>query len=234
MESVKEEKPVIILTEHAAQPCTTIVKYIGGEYMQAYRKWTQKKFPGATAIFVQGCDGNTRVQVLDEKRRSWVRGTPEDAERFGHDLADAAERAIATKKGQPIVGPMEIHYKEVPVPVTNAKTGEPAKFPFRMQTLVFGRASQTPFILVGLGASPSVQYQLNLEKKLNPANTIVVGCANAMAACLPTAKEIRQGGYEPSAWGGVYGLPGPYLPEVEDVIIKAVLEMAKFPEDNKN
>ena len=105
----------------------------------------------------------------------------------------------------------------------------PDSVPFCIQALRLGARSSTPFTLVALGTEPSIQYGLNLEKKLRPANTIVIGYANALASYLTTAQELKEGGFEPNCWGGKYRPKqnGSYAPEAEGVVLQAAEELAR-------
>ena len=224
-ESIADGKPIVILTEYASHPVVTTNVYLGGEYPSFVRKHVEKKYPGATSIFLQGCAGNIRIQVLNEDRTDWIKGTPEDAERFGFDLADAVERAL-TKRAEPIVGPIEAEYAEIAAPLK--RDTEPKTLPFRIQAFRLGARSKTQFTLVALGAEAFIEYGLELEKRLRPANTIVIGYSNGMAGYLPTAKACIEGGYEPNAWSEHwYALPGPYAPEAESVILEAAEKLAR-------
>lgn len=217
-----EGKPRVILIEYAAHPVVTAVKYLGGEYPSYVRKYVEKKHPGATAVFVQGCAGNIRIQILNKERDGWIEGTPEMADRFGHDIADAVGRALV-KPGDPIAGPIEAGCAVAAAPIKREQ--DPMTHPFRIQALRLGARSKTPFVLVALGAEPFVEYGLQLEAKLRPANSMVIGYANDCAAYLPTAAGVREGGYEPSDYGGMYGLAGPYAPEAEAVVLDGVMKL---------
>jgi len=226
IDSPADGKPRIILAEYAAHPVVTAVKYLGGEYPSALRKWVLGKHPGATVVFVQGCAGNIRIQILDKDRSGWVEGTPEMADRFGHDLADAVERALV-KPGEPIVGPIETACVEAAAPLKRDQ--EPKTHPVRIQAIRLGAGSAKPFALVGLGAEAFIEYGLQIEARLRPANSMIIGYANDCAAYLPTAQGCREGGYEPSDYGGIYGLPGPYAPEAEAVVLDAAMKLARMP-----
>lgn len=223
MDAVATGKPAIILFEYAAHPVTTYNR-LGADYPGYAREFVKAKFPGTAAIFLQGCAGNIRVQILNDDRKGWVKGTPEMARRFGFDLADAVERAVA-KAGVPIVGPIEARRTEVRVPLV--PTASPNTIPFRVQAFRFGAASKHPFVLIGLGTEPFIEYGLELQRRLTPANVMVIGYANALAGYLPTAKGCEEGGYEPNAWNeGWYALPGPYAKEAEAVVLDAAMNAA--------
>lgn len=189
------------------------------------RTAVERRFPGCVAVFLQGCSGNIRVQILNDDRTEWIKGTPETARRFGLDLADAVERAVC-RTGDSIAGPIEARSAEIQAPLAGLAAGK--TWPFRIQAFRLGAQSEHPFVLLALGAEPFVEYSLELERRLKPAHTIVIGCANGMAAYLPTAKACEEGGYEPNAWGeNWYALPGPYAAEAEAVVLDAAERLAR-------
>lgn len=226
IDSVARKKPIVILAEYASHPVVTATIYLGGEYPSFFRKHVEDKFPGVTAMFLQGCAGNIRIQILNEKRTDWVKGAPKDADRFGFDLADAAERAVTKQQWDEVVGPIETEFAMIDAPLKEESSSK--TLPFRIQAFRIGAKSKKPFILLALGAEVFIEYGLELESRLQPANTIVIGYANAMAGYLPTTQAIYQGGYEPNSWREWwYALPGPYAPEVESVILNASEKLAR-------
>ena len=215
--------PRLIMAEHAAHPVTTYFQ-LGADYPGFARERLERRYPGASAVFLQGCAGNIRVQILNEQRDAWVPGTQGMARRFGLDIADAVERALA-KPGQAIDGPIQARAEEAQVPLAGPAAGQ--AIPLRVQAFRFGSGEQ-PFVLIGLGTEPFVEYGLNLERRLAPARVMVLGYANALAGYLPTAAGCEEGGYEPNAWGeGWYALPGPYSPAAEQVVLDTATRLAR-------
>ena len=80
--------------------------------------------------------------------------------------------------------------------------------------------------VVALDGEVFCEYGLNLARMLQPAPVIVLGYSNGVAAYLPTAKAIRDGGYEPNAFRW-WQLPGPYRPECESLVLQSAAALAR-------
>ena len=58
-----------------------------------------------------------------------------------------------------------------------------------------------------------------------PNKSLVIGNANSYKGYIPTNIAIQEGGYEPESFYSC-NLPAPYRPEMEDILIRAVIEEA--------
>ena len=86
-------------------------------------------------------------------------------------------------------------------------------------------AAKNPAAILSAG-EVFCEYGLNLCRMLQPATTIVLGCSNGVVTYLPTAKAIRDGGYEPNAFRW-WRLPGPFTEEAEAQVLEAAAALAK-------
>lgn len=66
----------------------------------------------------------------------------------------------------------------------------------------------------------------NIKKILGNEDVIVLGYSNSSVCYIPTGKILEEGGYE-SASFITARLAGPFVPEVEDIIIGKAVLMAK-------
>jgi hypothetical protein len=96
-------------------------------------------------------------------------------------------------------------------------------WPYPVQVWRFGSAQQ----LVALGGEVVVDYSLRLEKELTAMPLWVAGYCNDVMAYIPSARVLREGGYEGKTSMVPYGLPAPWAPDVEDRVINAVHRLAK-------
>jgi hypothetical protein len=222
VEALSGGAPMSIVVEHAAHPVVTANSWLGADYPGYVRKWVSYKNPQATVIFVQGCDGNIRVRLLDKDRTGWTNGDPDVAEHLGRDLADAAERALL-KLGTPVTGPISTKTEVVEVPLK--RNEPPTTYPLRLFAVCLGTQTETPLLLLGIGAEAFVEYGLKIEEMLRPAHAIVLSYANDCAGYLPTAAACVEGGFEPNAWHDYYLLPGPYASDVESAVIRAAARL---------
>jgi len=175
------------------------------------------------------------------------------AESFGRELADGVERALR-KPGTPITGPIESEYAIIDLPLHKVpiekyeaaaarndrlsgkwakmfgdmlKRGEkiPETWPYRIQAFRLG-AGPHPFTVVALDGEVFCEYSLNISRMLQPTATIVLGYSNGVVTYLPTAKGLEEGGYEATAYR-LFRLPGPYTREVEQIVLKAAVKLAR-------
>jgi hypothetical protein len=79
--------------------------------------------------------------------------------------------------------------------------------------------------LVALAGEVVVDYALRLQKELNVDSLWTIGYANDVFAYIPSVRILNEGGYEASDSGIYYGMPGPFAPTVEDLIVNKVKAM---------
>ena len=175
------------------------------------------------------------------------------AQSFGGELAEGVERALK-KPGTPITGPIESEYAIIELPLQKVpaekyeaaaarndrfsdkwgkmfgdmlKRGEkiPETWPYRIQAFRLG-GDPHPFTMVALDGEVFCQYGLNIGRMLQPAATMVLGYSNGVVTYLPTAKGLEEGGYEANAYR-FFRLPGPFTKEVEQIVLKAAVKLAR-------
>lgn len=251
-EAKSNGKLIGVAVRYACHPCT-VNNGVGSGYPGFMRQFVEQNHPDAVALFLQGCCGDVRNRSFDKDMTRFISGTVEQAEGFGHDLAEAVERALK-KPGVPIVGPIVVNYAEITLPMKKVSAsvyeqaaidndafsgawgkmywemiqrGEkiPETVPYRIQTFSFGQG-KSPFTMVALDGEVFTQYAFKLERMLQPGTTVVLGYSNGMMAYVPTSRAVHEGGYEVTAFQW-YCLPGPYTDEVESIILQAAAKIAR-------
>ena len=242
-----------LVVKYACHPVTTGGIGLGSDYPGFMRKIVEARHPGAVVVFLQGCGANVRIRVVNDDMTGWVRGTVETAEGFGRELAEAVERALR-KPGSPIGGPIAAECVEIELPIrvlpdekyreaavrADAFSGNwgkrfarmialgekiPDRWPYRIQAFRLG-GGPSPFTVVALDGEVFTEYGLNLGRALAPAGVMVLGYSNGVVTYLPTAKALHDGGYEPNAYT-YFGVPGPYEPQVEKIVLDKAAELAR-------
>ena len=229
---------------------TTLVgdyyKY-SGDYAGYAQKWLEKYYPGARALFVQGCGGDANAKP---------RGTVEVALQHGGELAAAVEKALRGPSRK-VAGPLKSVYEEIPLalaPPPNrqelqarlALPGDenkwvrrnaqqmlgildrdgrlPTEVSYPMQVWQFG----PDLTLVALAGECVADYSLRLKKELGREQLWVAGYSNDTAfAYIPSLRVLQEGGYEGGEANLLNSLPGPFTPSVEETIIKKVHELVE-------
>jgi hypothetical protein len=76
-------------------------------------------------------------------------------------------------------------------------------------------------ILVGLPGEIFCEYGLAIKKLCKPATAMIAGFTNECLAYFPTAKAIREGGFEPYSYKG-YGFPSRFSEKIESVFLNSI------------
>jgi hypothetical protein len=83
-------------------------------------------------------------------------------------------------------------------------------------------------VWVALGGEVVVDYAIRLKKSLTGRRAVwVTGYANDVCAYIPSARVIKEGGYEGDSSQVYYGMPGKWSPKIEDAIVNKVEGFAK-------
>lgn len=233
-----------ILFGYACHPITLNIYQFCGDYPGFAQQYIEEAYPGATALFVQGCAGqlvpNARYQI-------------EYAMGHGRALAVAVTKALDGEQ-IPISGPLISAYDEIaldvqPIPERevlekdlksdNSSTSEQAAFlleklnnnetietsvPCPLQVVHFGKE----LLLIGLCGEPVVEYSLKLKSEYMTYQFVwVSGYSNDEVYYLPTWKILREGGYE--AQGARVGTPQPipFSETVEERVLEGVRRLVK-------
>lgn len=79
--------------------------------------------------------------------------------------------------------------------------------------------------MVFLAGEVVVDYSVRLNRELDWKRLWISAWANDMPGYIPSKRVLKEGGYEAEFSQVYYGLPGPYLPEVEDTVVSAVTDL---------
>ncbi|MBL10262.1 MAG: hypothetical protein CL402_07085 [Acidiferrobacteraceae bacterium] len=81
------------------------------------------------------------------------------------------------------------------------------------------------FSIIALEGEVFSDIGLRIKNLMLPNKSLVIGHANSYKGYIPTNIAIQEGGYEPESFYSC-NLPAPYRPEMEDILIRAVIEEA--------
>ena len=226
----------------AGSHCTTLTGanlQISGDYAGVAQGLLEGRLPGVQAMFMTGCAGDANP---------YPRGTLELARRHGSELA-AAVSAVLADQLAPVRGPLRTEFRTVELPLqrhTRAQIeamqegarsyrsfftegalgrldrGEPLlpTYPAPFALWQFGQ----DLTLVAYSGETVVDYIRLAEERLGPLKLWVSGYNNDVFGYLPTARILREGGYETRGLYVDYGL---FRPNVQDVVMDAIVEMAR-------
>jgi hypothetical protein len=215
-----------------------------GDYAGFAQKYLEEKHTGATALFWTGCGGDANPLP---------RSKVELCEKYGRELADAVEDVLSGKM-TPIQGNGVARYATIALPFDELpgkdkltadalskqfavrkraerllkvlSDGEKIDDHYRHYPVqVWNLGSEVTW--VALGGEVVVDYSLRLKKELGEKPLWVTAYSNDVMAYLPSARVLKEGGYEADSSMIYYGLPTKWAPAIEDKIVDKVRELVK-------
>jgi hypothetical protein len=217
---------------------------IHGDYAGVAQAALEKEFPGTTALFMLGCAADANPDP---------RGTIQLAEVHGEALARRVRYALSDPM-RTIHGPLRTLFDRVDLPFAAPPSREelqrrlqstdiyvrkhaqtllatldqkgslPATYPYPIGVVRFGG----DLTLVALSGEVLVDYAIRLKKEIGPSSKLwVAAYANDVFAYIPSRRVLAEGGYEPVTSMTYYALPGPWAPQVEDILVNKVRQMVK-------
>ncbi len=216
-----------------------------GDYAGFAQLELEKAYPGATALFIQGCGAN---------QNPLPRRTVALAQQYGQELA-ASVRRVLNEDMRLLAPQLATAYSEIELPLNKAptkeellkKAGESSEgyqkrwatrllkkieggdslrksYPYPVQVWKLG--DQPIFIL---GGEVVIEYAIEL-KRIFGQGIFVLGYSNDVMAYIPNSAILREGGYEGASSQIVYGLPGTWASNIEIDILQEVMKLAKQAE----
>lgn len=216
-----------------------------GDYAGFAQAYLEEKHPGAVALFWIGCGGDANPLP---------RGSLEHARKYGRELAEAVEAVLADKNGSPVQGAWAARYAQISLPLEKLPTKEQLAAGLLSKELaVKNRAARLLKALendgklddhyphypvqvwrlgdlawIALGGEVVIDYNLRLKKERAGAATLwVAGYCNDVMAYIPSARVLKEGGYEADSSMIYYGFPTRWSPAIEDKIVAKVHELVK-------
>lgn len=214
---------------------------ICGDYAGFAQAHIERALPGVQAMFMLGCAGDANP---------YPRGTLDDARRNGTELGTEVLRLLDAKL-RTVTGPLktEFDHEELPLqPLLSEKElesfikrrgGWRRWVAGKMLELHAGgeqgaKSYRAPFsvwqfgndlTLVGMSGEVVVDYVYRLEQALGPLNLWVAAYCHDVYGYLPSARILREGGYETR---GIYsGGIGLFSPAAEDAAVEKLRILAR-------
>lgn len=236
--SAEDGKVLAILFGYACHNTTLTGEFyeISGDYAGYSQTAVEDAFPGSTAMFFMLCGGDQNPDP---------RSTLELAQQHGGTLAREVVR-VARQPLAPVSGPIRTAFRIVDLPLAvhtrpqfeeerkdanpfKARRAEmmltayderrvPRSVPYPVQAVGFQRG----FLLVALGGEVVVDYALWLKREFSNQPLMAAGYSNDVMCYIPSARVLREGGYEAVDSMIYYALPGPFNDEVEARVQDAV------------
>lgn len=210
---------------------------LGGDYAGYAQQYIEQQLSGALALFAIGCGADANP---------YPRGAVEHAQQHGEELGREVCRILSGKLAA-VRGPLVTRLEEVPLPLTKPSRAEleamdkgPSHLQYNarrmLKTLDDGRALldsySTPIAvwqfgqdltLVALPGEVVSEFVPLIQAAIGHRKLWIAGYSNDCFGYLPTAKILKEGGYETRC---LIGEAGFFAPEAQDVLVDKVREMA--------
>jgi len=214
---------------------------VSGDYAGFAQADVEKAHPGAVAMFMELCGADQNPNP---------RSKLEFAEQHGRELASAVN-GVAEARMTRVSGPVRAAFQTVdlafahhtrstfeaeaqdknPWRARNARNmlkaydeGRPIRtYPYPVQAIAIGK----DVTIVALGGEVVVDYCLRIKKEYGAKGIVVAGYSNDVMAYIPSARVLKEGGYETNDSMVYYSQPGPWAADVEDRVMETVHQVAK-------
>ncbi|HOO98430.1 MAG TPA: neutral/alkaline non-lysosomal ceramidase N-terminal domain-containing protein [Bacteroidales bacterium] len=230
-----------VLFGYACHNTTLDIYQVNGDYAGFAQIEIEKANPGVTAMFIAGCGAD---QNPDPRR------SVEMAQRHGKELASAVCEVLEGEfktVGTPVrTGFASVDLELAPVSMEsynqdlageNRYKAARAQFilsamdkgydvnslVYPVQAVRFGK----DFTILALGGEVVVDYSLISKKRYPKENLFVAGYCGEVPCYIPSARILREGGYEPETSMIYYGMPGPFSENVEAKVFSAIDRVMK-------
>jgi hypothetical protein len=233
-----------IVFGYACHATSAPVNYqIGADWPGYAQAALEAAYPGATAMFVNGCgaDCDPMPRSMDDLPR-----------RHGEMMATAVGQVLR-RQMRPLAGPLTAAFDYVDIPFATPPTREELqqrlatetgmrarharlllgiidregklydRYPYPVQAWQFG----TGLTLIALGGEVVVDYSLRFKSEFGWEDTWVAGYSNDVMGYIPSLRVLKGGGYEAGGAMVNYGRPGPLAPGVEEVIAGEVSRLVQ-------
>ncbi|AWM38073.1 Neutral/alkaline non-lysosomal ceramidase [Gemmata obscuriglobus] len=246
--------PVLVAEGTDGAPLAVVFGYACHNTTLSFNKWcgdyagfaqlaVEKAFPGANGMFWAGCGADANPLP---------RGKIEQCEQYGKELADAVTAAV--KGAKPIQGKFSAKYEQITLKFDSVPTKAQLGADVLSKTLAVQKRAERlikeleangkiadiyphypvqawalgdQVLWVALGGEVVVDYLLRLKKDVPTSRALwVMGYANDVMSYIPSARVLKEGGYEADSSQIYYGMPGKWSPAIEDAIVGKVKSLA--------
>jgi neutral ceramidase len=212
---------------------------VSGDYEGYAKEYVQQHYPGAQAMFMTGCAGDANP---------YLRNNYQLTKDYGETLGKEVCRVMETKL-QPVRGPLKCAEVTAALPLQtpdraaleaiatgpkgiNKESAEkmlaildaggklPAKYDAPVEAWQFG----PDLTLIALPDEVVVEYVQDLERAVGPLRLWVSAYNQEVAGYIPSARILKEGGYETR---GLYFGAGWFAPGVEEALTHAGRDAAE-------
>lgn len=215
---------------------------VSGDYMAYARQHLEAVHPGAVALYLTGMGADSDPSP---------RGQLVHARRHGLELAGAV-MGVLSRPMRPVRGDLRLAYDEVELPFVDLpgreqfeKDAQSSDIHVRIRAETYlkklnsgqplPRSIQLPISVARIGDDLTfvlmagevvVDYSRRLKRLLAADHPWMIGYAYETPCYIPSARLIKEGGYESDSSLIYYGFYGPFRTEIEDRLVTGVTALA--------
>lgn len=227
-----------LLYHYACHPTTSDQNRLSSEFPGAAGKLLELQLGGnAVALFLQGFCGDVRPNLSIDGQ--FYRGTQDDIDRFGCQLAEAVThvlngpmRMISPSPLYGMVRQVELPFENVPSPKELEYSATQNEIYSEWASLLIEQRDQlrssaraylqyfsfsNELAFIAANGELVSAYGMWLKKRTKGI-VLPVGYSNGMIGYVPTKRQLEEGGYESATSFRYFGLPGTFLEHIEEVI----------------
>ena len=215
---------------------------LSGDYPSFARQYIERRFAGVETLFLQGCgaDANPDPRATDDQ----VQVVQQQGRSLGAEVCRVAEGEL-----QPILGPLRVDFSRVDLPLkpvpSRDRLDQLAKGPFwqshnaRRILQAQQQGEKVParygaplalwqfgddLTLVAISGEVVSDYVPLVNEAIGARRLWVAGYCNQVFGYLPSARVVKEGGYE--SLGLVSAHIGWFSAEAESVLLAAIRKMS--------
>lgn len=217
VETKKDKELLAVVFGYACHATVLNTYKWSSDYPGLAQEAIEKTYPGATALFFAGAGAD--INPLPRR-------TVNLAVQYGNSLAAAVSRVLDEPMKE-LQANLTTKYSEIDLDYTalpaesNNNTARTGIYPYPIQVWRIGEQN-----LVTLGGEVMVDYAISL-KKIFGQDLFVMAYANAVMGYVPSARVLREGGYEGTKALNSNDGPSVWKANVESLIISEVLNLAE-------
>jgi hypothetical protein len=214
---------------------------VSGDYMAYACQLLEAHQPGVAALYVTGMGGDSNPSP---------RGQLLNAKRHGLELAGAVI-GVLDRPMRRVGGGFKLAYEEVDLPLAEPPTrqqleedsrsqdsamrqraelylkwldgGQPLPRSLKLPLAALRLGDDLTFVL--MGGEVVVDYSRRLKRLLAEDHPWMVGYAYEVPCYIPSARLLKEGGYEAESSLPYYGLYGPFRTSIEDLLVNRAAAM---------
>ncbi len=214
---------------------------VSGEYMAYARQHLEAVEPGATAIYLTGMGADSDPAP---------RGLLVHAKRHGLELAGAVV-SVLDQPMRPVRGGFKFAFQEIDLPLVDPPSRDqlekdaqskdvyikaraeaylkrlnanrPLPESLKLPVAAVRIGDDLTFVL--MGGEVVVDYSRRLKRLLAQDHPWMIGYAYEVPCYVPSARLIKEGGYETDSSLIYYGFYGPFRTSVENLVVKQITSL---------